>query len=465
MSELHENSGVLQAPTTLIGERLQSMMARARFVDLLLVLVVALLAGFSLHRGFDAADMVSSDALYLFQMLDTPLLEYRPPPPNRLFPDVAVHALIMPFGGDLLHQKIVAGILLFTLSAMFIGLYKGQIAFALYIAMTVSCGFGFLNSGYHYSLPLTLLLYQLARRTRLDGVVLFLVVFSDVLLLMPMAMMFVRREERRDAPRTLAMVLAAVVAGVVYSEFSEAIADFAIVLPFFCGIVAIAYRIGQLKALIVACCALMPLGAMFGLIPARYALPVSTTMLLLLFETRRPSFDWRYLAVPAIVTTIAVMTIDRGRYDRLDTAYTCLVNEIAQRGISTVAVEYWTARPLFYKATQVGTPLTITQMDFAENDSDAFMAPYSFYGKPTQWSVKNLDTCRTDDKGPKYCNQSAVEPLTRHQSVCGMFELYQYRDTVPKQYYPPPASKTESILRHLHIYVQKAGQRLQTFLG
>jgi hypothetical protein len=394
-------------------------------------------------------------------MLEVPLLEYRPPPPSRVFPDVLAHALIYPFGGDLLTQKIIAGTAIFLLSAVLIGMYKGRAAFSLYILITVCCGFGFLNTGYHYSLPLTLLLYQLARRTRADLPVLFLVVFSDVLLLMPLAMLFVQRAERHDLRRVLLTSALAFVASVWYSEFSEAIADFAIVLPVFCIVTVVANRLGLLRTLIVACCVLLPVGAMLGVVPARYGLPVAATMLLLLFETVRAELNWRHFAAPAIIIAVFLMTVDRNHLDRLEGGYRCLIGELQKNNVDAVAVEYWTARPLYYAARKSNVTLTITQTDFLENDSDAFMAPYSFYGVPTHWAVRNNDTCATFEPGPKSCNQPAAGKVLFHASVCGIFELYRYEETVPHDYLPPPRTKSESISRHLQTYVSKALSRLQ----
>lgn len=454
----------MPTPLLVLGNRLQTAGSLLRVADLVLIGTLAILTVFSLHRGFDAAAMLTSDASYLFQMLETPLLEYRPPPPNRVFPDLLVHALIYPFGADMLQQKIIAGAIIFAITALMVGIFRGRMAFALYVTITVSCGFAFLNTGYHYSLPLTLLLYQLVRRTRADVPMLFLIVFSDVLVLMPLAMLFIQRQEREDLRRTLLVSFLAVIASVWYSEFSEAIADFAVALPIFCVATLVAYRLGMLRLFIVACCVAFPLGSIVGVVPARYGLPVASTMLLLLFDTRKPQFDWRYLAVPAAAVAVFLLTIDRTHHDQLQGDYRCLVEELARRQVDNVAVEYWTARPLYYAARQHGVPLTITQTDFLENDSDAFMAPYAFYGAPTQWAVKNLDTCRTYQTGPKSCNQAGAGKVTDHEAMCGVFELFHYEQPIPLHYSPPPGSKSESIRHHLHTYVGKAITRLQKLL-
>ena len=431
----------------------------------LLALALVLLAAFNLGRGFDAYDFVNGDTLYPIQMLDFGLLDYRPPPPNRIFPDVALHWLVQFAASEPMAQKLVVGVVLFGLTALAVGLFQGMLAFTLFAAIFVSNGFGFLVSASHYSLPLTVLIYRFAHGRRAELPLLFLLVFSNPLVLLPLAFPLTEPAALRRHAARAAIVFAALAANTLYSEFSETFIQILVVFPLWYAAVWTAGRLGVARLVCLSICLLLPVGAALGLLPARYGVAVAASALLLIFPLRRPAFDWRYVAFPAATVAIFFATADWRRSDSMHAAFDCLAGELAGRGIGVVAADHWSSKPLYFAAKARDVPLTITQTDFASNTVHAWMAPHSFYGEPTEWAVRSSDTCTLIDGSATYCGQASAAQVASVEPVCGVFELYRYETPVPANHAGVPSGKWDAIGRNLDRYIGVAMRRLNGLLS
>lgn len=430
-------------------------------VDAVLATVLAVLAAASLVKGFDAFEFVTGDALFSIQILDFGAFEFRPPPPNRLVPDIALHWLVNPLLPDPYLQKLAVGLLLFVVSALSVGLFRGLVAFALFGAIMVSNGFEFLVSAMHYSLPLTVLACLLARGTRLELPVLFVFVFSNPLVLLPLAFVLVEPDTVSRHLARAAIVAAALAVNTAYSEFSATLLQILAFFPVWYAGAWVVRRLGVGQLAIAALCVMLPLAAAAGLVDARYAVPVAASLVVVLFPARSARFDWRYLAFPVLAVAIFLATVDHTRKDRLAAAYACLADELRQRGIDTIAAGHWTAKPLYFAAKQAGLKLTIAQTDFQRNASHPWMAPHSFYGEPTRYAVRDSDTCTLIDPSATYCGQARVAAVESVTPLCGLFELYRYETPVPANHTPRPAGKADAILRNLGHYVSAVTSRLR----
>lgn len=453
--------GALRAADSAVApQRLDGARHRALVATLLLALTLMLLAIFNLRHGFDMFNFVHADSLYPVQMLDFGLLEFRPPPPNRLFPDVALHWLAQPFLPDPLTQKLAVGAVLFAATLFFTAMIKGKLALALLAAILVSSGFEVLVSATHYSLPLLVLLYQ-AMRGRWQVAALFALTFVNPLILLPLAFLLV--DEGRASVhgwRALA-VLAALALNTLYSEFSLTIVQIVALFPFWYGGVWLARRLGLQHLAAAALCVLLPLAALAGLVEARYALPVAGSVLVLTFPTRRATFDWRAPAFAVLAVAIFAATADWRRHDRLQAAYDCLAAELASRDIAVIAAGHWTAKPLYFAAKKAGLTLTIAQTDFARNISHPWMAPHAFYGERTHWAVRDDDTCSLIDPSATYCGQASMAELAETVPVCGVFDLYRYETMVPAHHVARPAGKIEAISHNFIHYAGVVAARLR----
>lgn len=445
----------------LAPERLDGVRHGALVATLLLALTLALLAAFNLRHGFDMFDFVHADSLYPVQMLDFGLLEFRPPPPNRLFPDVALHWLAQPFLPDPLAQKLAVGAALFAATLFFTAMVKGPLALALLAAILVSNGFEVLVSATHYSLPLLVLLYQMARGGRWQVPVLFALTFVNPLILLPLAFLLVAPDRVSAHGMRALAVLAALALNTLYSEFSVTIVQIVALFPFWYAGVWLARRLGLKHLTAASICVLLPLAALAGLVHARYAVPVAASVLVLMFPMRRAAFDWRALAFPLLAVAIFAATADWRRHDRLQAAYDCLADELAARGIPVIAAGHWTAKPLYFAAKKAGLKLTITQTDFDRNISHPWMAPHAFYGEKTHWAVRDDDTCALIDPSATYCGQASVAAVAETVPVCGVFELYRYETMVPEHHVARPAGKIEAIGHNLMHYAGVVTARLR----
>lgn len=441
-------------------ERLDGVRHPALIATLLLALTLALLAIFNLRQGFDIFNFVHADSLYPVQMLDFGLLEFRPPPPNRLFPDVALHWLAQPFLPDPLMQKLAVGAMLFAATLFFTAMVKGKLALALLAAILVSSGFEVLVSATHYSLPLLVLLYQAARGPW-QVPVLFALTFVNPLVLLPLAFLLVDKDRASAHGWRALAVLAGLALSTLYSEFSVTIVQIVALFPFWYGGVWLARRLRLQHLAAAALCVLLPLAALAGLVHARYALPVAASVLVLMFPTRRAAFDWRALAFPVLAVAIFAATADWRRHDRLQAAYDCLAEELSSRNITVIAAGHWTATPLYFAAKKAGLTLTITQTDFARNISHPWMAPHDFYGERTHWAVRDDDTCALIDTSATYCGQASVAQVAESVPVCGVFNLYRYETMVPEHHVARPAGKIEAIGHNLMHYVGVVAARLR----
>ena len=454
--------GVLRAAdANLAPARLGTVSYSALLPTLLLGLTLALLAVFNLRQGYDVFTFVNGDNLYPVQMLDFGLLDFRPPPPNRLFPDVFAHWLAQPLLPDPLSQKLAVGVGLFALTLFFVGAFRGVLALALFSAIFVSGGFEVLVSASHYSLPLTVLLYMFARGSRWELPALFALTFFNPLILLPLAFLLVEPVKLATHALRALVALAALVVNTAYSEFSMTIVQIVAAFPFWYAGIWVASRLGLKNLAAGAVCVLMPLAVFADLLAARYAIPVAASVLLTMFPARAAFIDWRAIVFPVLAVAIFAFTAERQRYDRMHAAYGCLVEELAARESPVIAAGHWTAKPLYFAAKSAGLPLTITQTDFDRNISHPWMAPYSFYGEPTQWAVRDEDTCTMIDASATYCGQASVAPVAETVPVCGAFTLYRYDTTVPAGHLDRPSGKIEAIERNLMHYIGAAMARLR----
>jgi hypothetical protein len=422
----------------------------------LLLLIVAIRGVLS---PYDVAAMMTADATYGIHMLEVPLLEFRPPPPNRLFPDVMLHALIRPLGLDLVSQKIIVGVAIFIVTAWLIGMYKGIGVLVAYLAITTCAGFGFLNSVEHYSLPLTFLLYQLAGRRALRAVLLFVAVFCDLLIVLPLIVYLFEKAAPADRRWIVALAIAAMIAAILYAELAAILVPFAAILPVVTFVAWWASRRGVLMSLCAVVGAVLLVVALTGH-HARYSLPMLGVLLLIYTPTTVPRINWRAFAAPVAIVLVFLVTHERRLNNGLDSEMRCLADTLQQQGIDNVAVEYWTARPLHFELVRRGRALTLTVVDFNDGDTDPFMAPYAFYGAPTFWGILNHHTCVNVDSHSKHCAQALVAEVISRQQVCNSFELFRYATPIPPRFEGRPAGKLPSLRRNFLNYVRETRERL-----
>lgn len=428
---------------------------------LILATVLALLAMFNAGNGFDMFNFVNGDTLYPVQMIEYGWLDYRPPPPNRLFPDIFAHWLFQPLFPDPLSQKLAVGLTLLVLTFALVGLTKGLMATALFAAVYLSNGFEVLVSASHYSLPMTVLLYMFARGGRWELPALFFLTFCNPLILLPLAFVLVGQGSLREHATRLVVALAAIALNTAYSEFSATFLQIVFGFPVWYAGVWLATRLGLRNAAMAAACVVLPLAAALDLVFARYAVSVAASILLLLMPDRPGRIDWQVPVFVAGAVAIFFASADWERHDRVQAAYACIVEELAERDVEAIAVGHWTAKPLHYEARRQGVDLTITQMDFARNASHPWMAPHAFNGVPTQWALRDDDTCTFIDPSATYCGQATVAPVVDDERLCGMFDLYRYETAVPAGYQPVPSGKMEAISRNLLHYVDVVKARLR----
>jgi hypothetical protein len=437
--------------------------------SLLAGLVAAVLAGlalYSLFYGFDASLLMTGDALYPVQMLDGSLLQYRPPLANRIFPDVATHAVLRTFVADPFTQKLVAGIALFLISAAVIGFYKGFSVFCLWMALTLSHGFGFFDSACHYSLPVTIVLFQIARPHRvLSSLVLATIVFSDLLVLIPLAVLLLDPAERERLAEHAVVAAAAAALAIVYAEFDATVLKFTVALAAWYWVVYAATRLNLRLLLSIGVIAGLILAAATGLIYPRYTLPIAAALLMAITPVSRGPFRIAHLATAAAVVVLFLSTLDTGRLKSALADYDCVAELLPARAISTIATDHWTAKPLYFATRRRGHNLTITQTDFAEGDSLLWMASYDFYGAPTPWALKDVYNCDRIGNPGDHCGQETTAPILSRENVCGRFVLFRYSVDVPSGFEPAPASKTEAVTRRLKSYAAKAEALVRRKLG
>lgn len=428
---------------------------------LIMATVLALLVLLNAGNGFDVFNFVNGDTLYPVQMLEHGWLDYRPPPPNRLFPDVFAHWLFEPLFPDPLAQKLAVGIALVAVTFLLVGMVKGLMATALFGAVYLSNGFEVLVSASHYSLPMTVLLYMFAHGGRWEKPALFFLVFCNPLILLPLAFVFVVKASVREHLMRFAVVIAAIVLNTAYSEFSSTFLQIVFGFPVWYAGAWVAMRLGLRNLAMAGAIVFLPIAAALDVVFARYAVSVAASILLLLLPDRRGRLGWQVPAFAACAFAIFFVSADYQRYDQVQAGYQCVVGELAARDITTIAAGHWTAKPLYFEAQRQGVDLTIAQTDFARNATHPWMAPHSFNGIPTQWALRDDDTCAFIDGSATYCGQETVAPIASTERLCGMFGLYRYETAVPANYQPLPSGKTEAIIRNLRHYIDVVMARLR----
>lgn len=427
-----------------------------RVSDMGLLAVLLIFAAIGATSGYDAALLVSGDALFPVQFWDFPPLEFRPPPSSNLFPDLLLHGVVRFAVSDPVSQKLIVGILVFIVSACVIGAYFGATALLAFLALYAVSGFGFVDSTAHFSLPFMLVVQRLAAGRRSELPVLFVLVFSDLLFLFPLAVLVLLQPMRTSLPRQIMVVSGAIACNILYAEFSVAAVQFTIVFPAFLVVALVARRLGGLRLFTIGLCFSLPLMSIFEIAPARYTIPVATALFLTLPPLRTPVLEWRGLIAPAVVVAMLVVTLDWNRFDRLRYGFACLADTLSARGIGVVAADHWSAKPLYMSVRERARPLTITQIDFDEGDIHPWMAPYSFHGAPTRYAIRYNEQCAIVGGEAKYCGQERIAPIDTVEQLCGGFDLFRYTRTVPLKNEMPPANKIESIHRNLANYVEKA---------
>jgi len=410
-----------------------------------------------LVAGFDLSRFMTGDALYPVQVQLFPLLEFRPPPSNNLFPDVLVHLAIGPFVADPLWQKMIAGWVLFGGMMVAIGAFKGPAVAVAVSAVLALTGFGFLDTTSHYTLPLTVLAFQLVRNRLGNNFILFIVVFSDLLVLLPLIVLVLLQGDDRRLPERIAIVALAYLGNAFYSEFSEALMKITLFLPFFALGALAARHFGMLRLFAMAVTAALVVLAIAGLEAERYALAVAASMLVVLAPNVRRSVPIIPAAFSLIALGIFAGTADAARLDLHNRQYDCLLNELNSRDSSVLAADHWVAKPLFFSARARGQALTIAQTDFAEGDSSNWMAPHAFAGEPTPFAVKSNTICGYISEPNAFCTRENIAEIVSRINICEGLELITYAREVPIDYQPQAASKAESVLRNLGAYLEKVG--------
>lgn len=423
------------------------------------LLLLFALAAYSVFAPFDLSRLVTGDALYPVHMLHFPFLEFRPPPSNNLFPDVMVHWALNPFIPEALSQKLVAGWLLFAATVLIIGVFRGPLAALVIAALLFLTGFGAVDSTSHYTLPLTVLAFQLVRNRWVQGVILFASVFSDLLFLLPAALLILRRGEEDRLIERLAICFVAGVLNMLHSEFSQVLPGIALAVFLFWSAALVARVFALERVMALAVTALLVALTLSGVEAIRYAIPVAACFALLLFDDRVLTFDWRAPAGLLLSLGIFAVTVNPAHLDLLNRQYDCLLDFLSEAGINTIAADHWTAKPLYFAALEREQELIITQMNFVADTNDYWMAPYDNSGAPTRHAFRSNTVCADIWDAVSFpqqnCSQDAVAPIVERQAICNGLEVFSYDRPIPGTYVPRPESKLASIWTNVGEYFSR----------
>ncbi|MBU1174403.1 MAG: hypothetical protein KKH72_03290 [Alphaproteobacteria bacterium] len=446
-----------------ILDQIEAWFGRALVQDAAIVLVIIALLTFSLMHGFDLSLLTNGDVLYPVHVQYFPLFDYQAPPSSGWFPDVLVHLAIAPLFPEPLAQKIVAGWILFIASVVAVGAFKNRAVAWLMIAIFTITGFGFVDSTSHYTLPVMILMVQLARPRWLKALVILLVVSSDILILLPLSVMLLERGEERYLPERLLAVALGVGWEAVYGEVWQADIELAAALVLFLAPVVIARKLGFSRLLCwgvaAALIAISVLGLAGHFSPARYTLPVAAAFVMLLAPTRRPRFNWRLLAVPAAMLAVFSASADDHQQLAFAREYDCLLDVLEARDIHTIAADHWTAKPIFFAAKARDYPLTITQVDFERNINFNGLAPYENFGLPTRYAFRSNKMCGFIEPGTfaMHCERDRIGEVVARELLCESAELFTYAEAIPRTYVTPPSGKLEALQRRFDKAVVKLG--------
>lgn len=436
--------------------RVAAVLAQPRVRDGLIVLLVVIFAAWNLLYPFDLWYIMNGDTLFPVQAQYYGIFDFRPPPSSNVFPDMLLHLALAPVLPDPLWQKQAVGWLLFLGMLTLVGMRKGVPAAALIVALYTLSGFHFIDSTSHYALPALLLLYHLSRPRWLRLSMLALVVFSDVLIVLPVIVLLL--EDRDDVPlwqSLLAIALGALIGEVFYSELSASLMEIAVVAPAFAVAALIAKRLGLLPLMCVGLAIALVVGVLSGLLAARYVLPVVASFVVI-YSTDRPwRWNWRLLALPAAMAAIFTTTVNAGPYFADLARYNCFLDALVARNITNIAADHWTAPILDIESRQRGQALTITQVDFEDNATDLWMAPYDMAGRPTRFAIRNDDVCARIANHPDYCSQLAAAPVVSVERVCDSLDLVTYDATIPANHRSRPMGKLDSLIHHIRHYLGK----------
>jgi hypothetical protein len=432
------------------------LLSRQRVLDVLTIALLLAVGIYSAFHGFELWRLINGDQVFAVHVQSFAALEYRAPPSNGLFPDVLLHLMVAPLISDPLTQKLTVGWLLAIASILFIGLRKGPMA-ALAVAVLLSLSdFEYVDSTSHYSLPLMLLMYQLARPVWLKHSLLLLITFSDVLIVIPLIALFLTERDQPPLWQSFVIVAIGSFAGeVVYSEISRSLLKVSIVAFVFAIGAVIANRFGLLKLMCVLFGLMLVAGAIAGIFDTRYAYPVAMCLLLVFLPTRNWTMNWRYLALPAALLGVFAATASTTQLHADARQFDCFLDLLQARHIDSIATDHWMSIPLDMAARKRGQSLSIAQVDFTENRTDLWMAPYAFAGVPTRYGLRNPRICTMIGNDTDFCGQDAVAPVITVESVCEGLELFTYADPVPSWYSSPPANKLDSILGNFRHYLDK----------
>ncbi|MGB7305591.1 MAG: hypothetical protein WBD13_15050 [Burkholderiaceae bacterium] len=448
-----------------------------RWADLIALAVLAC-AGLVvwLSGGVDGEQFLNADTLYpeLIQHFET--LHFRPPPSNNWFPDVMMHSLLHATGlvdpADPFTRKLVVGVFLFVVTAFLIGLYQGVIALYAFLALQLVSAFYHFDTTAHFSLALCTLLILIARNVWLRRVLLFLGVYSDLLLLIPIIIyhclsrgQFASDATPKSRGADITVILIAVSLNIFYSEFSQGLVMLLPVLLGFAIAADLARRWGLVWWFAIGFVTLLVVTSLVGFVPSRYGAAVASSVVVVLFWIRpimardpyqmKESLSWSWRIPTATLVYLAVFfsLLDSAGVRQRSEQFACLATELHKRGISSVATDHWTSKPLYYGALQAATQLTISQVNFEKFRSYMWMAPYEFRGKDTQWAIRNTYACERFTTEPKYCGQASWPQLKPAEAVCNIFTLHQYEKKIPVTSGQKLSNKLDYTMHHFRHYV------------
>jgi len=386
------------------------------------------------YKITDSLPIITSDSLWLPFLNHFGFLNFSTPTSVNIFPEYFLLKIISFFTKDFLSQVILIGMTQFVLLIFFISFFLSNILSL--VVLTILLVFFFslqITASYHSVLFILFVIFLKSPHIFRPYLLIFLGLSDPILILIYSVYLFSNSLLNNFNHRSHLFVLFSVFVCYLVGEFQNPFNKvfLFILLSYFLSYTSSLIKINFIKIITVE-----QLSGIFLIIliivlylfgnPERYLIQLFLCSLFLISFNYKSEHNYYYkfifsFLLVSIISTYFIIFFN-SFYNRLQSnfdQFKCLSYELKDRNISTIAVDYWIAKPLYIAAND---SFNIIQFDFKKNKPFIYASPYDWaHGKFNYFLLRS--SCSVQET--THCDKSMITSDTVYVGqLCKNYDLY-----------------------------------------
>jgi len=405
-----------------------------KFVNNLILFLYCLIFVFLVNTKIvDSLPTITSDSLWLSFLNYFGFFNFSTPTSINLFPEYFLLKIISYFTEDFLSQIIFIGMLQFILLIFFIIFFLPillssiVIIFLTYFFFTLQ-----ITASYHSTLFILFVTFLRLPHVYRPYLLIFLGLSDPILILIYSVMLFSNSLLNNFNHRSHLFVLFSVFIFYLIGEFQN---PFNKVFIFILFSYFLSYATSFIKFKFISVFTPEQLSGVFLIIltiilycfnnPERYLVQIFLCSLFLIasnsiFENKNYKIIFSILIIS--ILSIYFVIYFNSFYNRLKSnfdEFNCLANELIERKISTIAVDYWVAKPLYIAGNN---SFNIIQFDFKKNRPFIYASPYDWANGSFNYFILRSN-CSVEET--THCDKGLITSDTVYVGrLCKNYDLF-----------------------------------------